>query len=43
MNRAIAQHEMRPVIDRTFDFEEARAAFELMAASGHFGKVCVRV
>jgi NADPH:quinone reductase-like Zn-dependent oxidoreductase len=43
MNRAIAQHEMRPVIDRTFDFEEARAAFELMAASGHFGKICVRV
>lgn len=43
MNRAIAQHEMRPVIDRTFPFEEARAAFELMAASGHFGKICVRV
>jgi NADPH:quinone reductase-like Zn-dependent oxidoreductase len=43
MNRAIAQHKMRPVIDRAFAFEEARAAFELMAASGHFGKVCVRV
>jgi len=43
MNRAIAQHEMRPVIDRAFEPEEARAAFELMAAGGHFGKVCVRV
>jgi NADPH:quinone reductase-like Zn-dependent oxidoreductase len=43
MNRAIAQHEMRPVVDRTVPFEEARAAFELMAASGHFGKICVRV
>lgn len=43
MNRAIAQHEMRPVIDRVFEYEEARAAFELMAASGHFGKICVRV
>jgi NADPH:quinone reductase-like Zn-dependent oxidoreductase len=43
MNRAIAQHEMRPVIDRTVPFEEARAAFELMAASGHFGKICIRV
>lgn len=43
MNRAIAAHGMRPVVDRTFSFEEARAAFELMAAGGHFGKVCVRV
>ena len=43
MNRAIAQHGMRPVVDRTFAFEEARAAFELMVAGGHFGKVCVRV
>jgi NADPH:quinone reductase-like Zn-dependent oxidoreductase len=43
MNRAIAQHEIRPVVDRTVPFEEARAAFELMAASGHFGKICIRV
>ena|GEM_PF-1943386 len=43
MNRAIAQHGMRPVIDRTFPFEEAPAAFELMAAGGHFGKICIRV
>ncbi|HYU35182.1 MAG TPA: zinc-binding dehydrogenase [Thermoanaerobaculia bacterium] len=43
MTRAIAQHGMRPVVDRTFAFEEAPAACELMAASGHFGKICVRV
>ena len=43
MNRAIAQHGMRPVVDRAFPFEEAPAAFELMAASGHFGKICVWV
>lgn len=43
MNRAIAQHEMRPVIDRSVPFEEAPAAFELMVAGGHFGKICVRV
>jgi NADPH:quinone reductase-like Zn-dependent oxidoreductase len=43
MNRAIAAHGMRPVIGRAFPFEEARAAFELMAAGGHFGKICVRV
>lgn len=43
MSRAIAQHEMRPVIDRTLSFEEAPGAFEGMAAGGHFGKICVKV
>lgn len=43
MSRAIAAHGMRPVVDRTFPFEEARATFELMAAGGHFGKICIRV
>lgn len=43
MNRAIALHGLRPVVDRAFPFEEARAAFELMGAAGHFGKVCIRV
>jgi NADPH:quinone reductase-like Zn-dependent oxidoreductase len=43
MNRAIAQHEMRPVVDRTLPFEDAPAAFELMAGGGHLGKVCVKV
>lgn len=43
MNRAIAQHRLRPVIDRVFPFEDARAAFERMAAGGHFGKLCMRV
>ena len=43
MNRAIAQHGMRPVVDRIVPFEDAPAAFELMAGGGHVGKVCVKV
>jgi NADPH:quinone reductase-like Zn-dependent oxidoreductase len=43
MNRAIAQHRLRPVIDRVFPFAEARAAFEHMAAQGHFGKIVIRM
>jgi NADPH:quinone reductase-like Zn-dependent oxidoreductase len=43
MNRAIAVHGLRPVVDRDFPLEESRAAFELMAAGGHFGKICVRI
>jgi NADPH:quinone reductase-like Zn-dependent oxidoreductase len=43
MNRAIALHGLRPVIDRVFPFEEAPAAFAHMKRQGHFGKIVVRV
>jgi NADPH:quinone reductase-like Zn-dependent oxidoreductase len=43
MNRAIALHHLHPVVDRVFPFEEAPAAFELMAAGSYFGKIVVRV
>lgn len=43
MNHAIALHGMRPVIDRTFPFDEARAAFEHLKSGGHFGKVVIRL
>lgn len=42
MNRSIALHELRPVIDRVFAFEEARKAFEYMASGSHFGKICIK-
>ena len=41
MNRAIAQHELRPVVDRVFPFAEAREAFEHVRSGAHFGKVCI--
>ncbi|MFA6242320.1 MAG: NAD(P)-dependent alcohol dehydrogenase [Candidatus Hydrogenedentales bacterium] len=43
MNRAIAAHGMKPVVDRVFPIEDAKAAFELMGSSGHFGKIGIRV
>jgi NADPH:quinone reductase-like Zn-dependent oxidoreductase len=43
MNRAIAASRMRPVIDRTFQFEEAAAALAYLESGRHFGKVCIRV
>ncbi|MBI1746147.1 MAG: NAD(P)-dependent alcohol dehydrogenase [Acidobacteria bacterium] len=42
MNRAIALHRMRPVVDRVFPFAEARAAFDYLASGAHFGKICLR-
>jgi NADPH:quinone reductase-like Zn-dependent oxidoreductase len=43
MNRAIELHRLKPVIDRTFAFEDARAAFHTMAGAGHFGKIVIKV
>jgi NADPH:quinone reductase-like Zn-dependent oxidoreductase len=43
MLAAMTKHGTRPVIDRVFDFDEAPAAFEHMAAGEHFGKIVLRV
>lgn len=43
MNRAIALAEMRPVIDRVFDFQEFPDALRYLESGAHFGKVCLRV
>jgi NADPH:quinone reductase-like Zn-dependent oxidoreductase len=41
MNRAIAQHKLRPVIDRVFPFEDAKAAYRHLESQQHFGKVVI--
>ncbi|HEV8711505.1 MAG TPA: NAD(P)-dependent alcohol dehydrogenase [Candidatus Binatia bacterium] len=41
MNRAIAIHRMRPVIDRVFPFAQTREAFRLMESAAHFGKIVI--
>lgn len=43
MNRGIASAKLKPAIDRTFAFEEAREAFRYMESAKHFGKIVVRV
>ena len=43
MNRGIAEHSMRPVIDRVFEFDQAREAMHYMESGVHFGKICIRV
>jgi NADPH:quinone reductase-like Zn-dependent oxidoreductase len=43
MNRAIALHRLRPVIDRVFPLEEVPAAFAHMGAGEHFGKIVIRI
>ncbi|NVJ03882.1 NAD(P)-dependent alcohol dehydrogenase [Myxococcus sp. AM001] len=43
LNRAFALHTVQPVVDRVFEFSEARAAFEHLKSGAHFGKVVIRV
>jgi NADPH:quinone reductase-like Zn-dependent oxidoreductase len=43
MNRAIALHKLRPVVDRVFPFTEVPNALRHMESGAHFGKICVRI
>lgn len=42
MNAAISANGMKPVVDRTFAFDDARAAYHCMQEDGHFGKIVIR-
>jgi NADPH:quinone reductase-like Zn-dependent oxidoreductase len=43
MNRAIAANTIKPVIDKVFGFDDAKAAYNHMASGAHFGKIVIRV
>jgi len=43
MNAAIAANQLKPIVDQAFHFDDAPAAYKLMAEGGHFGKVCVNI
>jgi NADPH:quinone reductase-like Zn-dependent oxidoreductase len=39
--RAMTQHQIRPVIDRVFDFAELKEAFAYLKSGAQFGKICI--
>jgi NADPH:quinone reductase-like Zn-dependent oxidoreductase len=43
MLRTIAEHKLRPVVDKVFAFEELRAALDYLKSGAHFGKICLRI
>jgi NADPH:quinone reductase-like Zn-dependent oxidoreductase len=43
MNRAIAHHQLKPIIDRTFTFTEANEAYQYLKGGSHFGKVIIQL
>lgn len=43
LNAALSVNAVKPVIDRTFDFSEAREAYRHLESAAHFGKVVIKV
>jgi NADPH:quinone reductase-like Zn-dependent oxidoreductase len=43
MNRAIALHRMKPVVDRVFAFHEIREALRYLESGAHLGKISLRM
>lgn len=42
MNRAIGYHKMKPVIDRSFGFDDLPQALHYLQTGKHFGKIVIR-
>jgi len=43
MNRAIESNRLKPVIDKTFAFNEVSEALKYMESGAHFGKIVLRI
>lgn len=43
MLKAVEYNKLKPIVDRVFDFDQARDAMNYMKEQKHFGKVCIRI
>jgi NADPH:quinone reductase-like Zn-dependent oxidoreductase len=43
LNRSIELHQVKPVIDKVFEFAEAKAAYHHLKGQSHVGKVVIRI
>jgi NADPH:quinone reductase-like Zn-dependent oxidoreductase len=43
MNKFIEKQQIRPVIDRVFEFENTLEAFKFMESGSHFGKIVIKL
>jgi NADPH:quinone reductase-like Zn-dependent oxidoreductase len=43
MNRAVASHQLHPLVDRAFSFEEVKEAYHYFDKGEHIGKVIIKV
>lgn len=43
MNKAIETHQIKPVIDQVFEFDQANEALAKLESGAHFGKIVIRI
>lgn len=43
LNAMVTSSKMTPVIDRVFDFDQAREALKYMESGSHFGKIVIKI
>jgi NADPH:quinone reductase-like Zn-dependent oxidoreductase len=43
MNTCISENNLKPIVDKTFEFEAARDALKTMESASHFGKIVVKI
>ena len=43
MLRAMRQHQIHPIVDQVFPFDQTPEAFYYMASGQHFGKICIEI
>jgi NADPH:quinone reductase-like Zn-dependent oxidoreductase len=43
LNRSVELHQIKPVIDKTFEFADAKAAYHHLKSQSHVGKVVIRI
>ena len=43
MNQAITVNELKPVVDKTYPFDQAPQAYHDMRSAGHFGKLVIEI
>jgi len=43
MNEFISENKLKPVVDKVFEFSEAKIALKTMESASHFGKIVVKI
>ncbi len=41
MNKVIEENDIKPVIGKTFEFENAAESFDYLKSGSHFGKIVI--
>lgn len=42
-NKFVTEHKIKPIVDKVFEFEQAKEAYEYLQKQKHVGKVVIRV